>query len=125
MSSSESNENSGKRGVPDVSLDQQSLPDETSEREAVGFDNESLEKDAKRRSHTRREGSKDHAYRAGLSLLWLIVSVFFIGIAFWGYHLLTPVAMHFLNNEQIDRLENLVASAAVATLVSEYIRKLI
>ena len=124
MSSNESNENGSKRGVPDVPLDQIPTSDDASKMEAAGFDNASLEKDAKRRSHFRREGLKDHAYRAGLFLFWLIVSVFLFGLASWAYHLLTPVSIHFLDNEQIGRLENLVAGVAMATLVSEYRRKL-
>ena len=124
MSGNKSNENGSKRDVPDVPLDQIPSSDDASKMEAAGFDNASLEKDAKRRSHNRREGSKDHVYYAGLFLLWLIVVVVFLGITLWGYHLLTPASIHFLDNEQIDRLENLVASAAVATLVSEYLRKL-
>ena len=125
MAHGESNGELGKRGVPDVPLDEPLDSVLNSQTEAFEIRDENLKQDEKRRSHHRREGIKSHAHLAGLAILWLVVGVLMSMIFVWGYHLVTSDCIHFLSPQQFDELENIVTSAAVAALASEYMRRLL
>ena len=122
MEDIDSNQKSDGRSVPDVSLEKNPVVDKAP-REAANFKENSLEEDAKQRSHDRREGTRFHAYKAGILLLWLVAVALVCMIGVWLYHLLTPEKIHFLSNDQFNHLQTIVTSATVAALGSEFIRR--
>ncbi len=91
--------------------------------EAASYNNASLEKDAKEREHHRREGFRDHVHIAGKLVFWMIVTVATSMVALWGWHITTPMPLHFLEDHQLSEIKSLIFSGTVVTVASAFLKR--
>jgi len=57
--------------------------DELAKQEANAFSNGTLEDEARKKEHIRREGFRDHIHIAGKVIFWLIISIAIIIVLCW------------------------------------------
>jgi len=79
--------------------------------------------DAEQREHHRNQKFRDNFERIAILSLW---ATFLVALAIgvtWFYHLLTPEKYHFLNPEQISKLQNIVTGGILASIASGHIKK--
>lgn len=66
-----------------------------------------------------------HVHCASLIAFWFGFGVSMIGVGVWIFHLLTPLAWHFLAETQQRELQTLVITAIGSSLITDYGRRLL
>jgi len=92
-------------------------------KELEAVDEESYDREAKRKEHTRAERFKDTLHVGALSVLAVAAVVLVAGIFVWGWHFLAPAPLRWLTPEQIDDLHRMMSSALLAVFVREFSKK--
>jgi hypothetical protein len=77
----------------------------------AGFNYDDL---AKKNDHGRRERVRDHLLRAVLIIFWLLIALTVSAILIYGYHQFMPTGWHWLTERQIDKLQTIIFSGAIA-----------
>lgn len=99
--------------------------DESANREAAAFGQGNLEEEARRNEHNRRERLRFHIGWAAVWLFWMAV----IGVGgmalVWFYHLIAPMAWHWLSVEQVSKIQGMLFSGVVASVIPVYAKKYI
>ena len=113
------------RNVPDVPVNEREDADEQANRESDAFADEDYEKEAQKRQNRRREGVRGAVHWGAMTLIWLAIGIVAVMLLTWAYHFVTPECIHYLNPNQFDKLENVLFSAALAALVSDYAKKML
>jgi hypothetical protein len=99
------------------------LPDDKGAKEAVALANNTLEDESKRNDHKRREGIRDHAKWGAVTLFWIFVVLVIFSIFAFAFHLLMPVAWHWLSLDQQDKIKTILFSGALASVATGYSKK--
>jgi hypothetical protein len=91
--------------------------------EKEAFDEQRLILEAKQGDHFRRERLRNHFSHAAVLCIWCVASAMMMGFFIWVFHLVAPEAWQFLSAERISKLESIVTTGSVATLIAQYIKK--
>jgi hypothetical protein len=81
-----------------------------------------LEREAARSEHERSETLRDQIHYAAVGGFWCAATVCLFGFVVWALHLLGPEAWHFLSPERISKIESIVTTGSVITLIATYFR---
>ncbi|AJY65521.1 Uncharacterised protein [Burkholderia pseudomallei] len=87
---------------------------------AAGID---LEKDGARQEHKRHQTFRNHINVATIGLFWVICLGLLIGIATYAWHMVTPDALHYLTEKQLDKLQTVLGSAVLSSALTGYVNK--
>jgi hypothetical protein len=52
-----------------------------------------------------------------------VAAALVLGFLIWAFHLLAPEEWQFLSAQRISKLESIVTTGSVATLIANYIRQ--
>ena len=97
--------------------------DAKAEAEAMGRDD--LENQARQKHHLRKEKVKDTFAKAFVCGFWLLFGLTCVVIISWVCHSVLPHRCHWLDNEQLDQLAQImrIAFGAVGGSIVTYSRK--
>jgi hypothetical protein len=93
---------------------------------ASGLTIEDLKADAERQEHRRNQKFKDQFELIFTILIWLLFIGFVILGAIWFVHLISTPAfklVHWLSEEQIDKVEGILTSGIIAGLVADHFKR--
>ena len=113
------------RIVPEIPVDEREELDEQAGQESRAFADADYAKEAQAKEHQRKEGVKGAIHKGAMTLIWLAIGIIAVMLLTWAYHFVTPDCMHYLEAEQRDKLENVLFSAALASIVSGYVKKML
>lgn len=86
--------------------------------EAVAFEDGTLKKISNKNAHGRREKFRDIFFTVTCWSFY-VLSLYALAISFsWIFHLVVPECLHYLSDEQFDKVEHLVFTGATASLIS-------
>jgi hypothetical protein len=110
-----------------LALDESSPIGDSSLKEAKqltrGLSSEDLAKEAASREHHRTEAFKDHFENIAIVGLW-VIAILFLAVGFtWFWHLLTPASWHYLNTDQVSKLQNIVTGGILTTIAANHVKK--
>lgn len=88
-----------------------------------GLPEKELRKEAAKREHDRSERFRDHFENVAICSLWIIAFVLFAVGGTWFWHLLTPGGWHYLDTEQVTKLQNIVTGGIAVGIMSAHIKK--
>ncbi len=98
-------------------------PDALASGEAILYDQGTLEKEAHKNEHNRRENFRRHVGYIAVAFCWMLV-IGVTGLAItWFWHLITPESLHYLAEDKIDKIQGILFSALAARLVPDYAKK--
>ncbi len=98
-------------------------PDERALQEANSYAQGSLEEEAKKNEHNRRERLRYHMGCAAVVLFWMaVLGVTAMGIA-WFWHMVTPIPLHYLEEAQVNKIQGMLFSGVVASVIPVYAKK--
>lgn len=108
--------------IPSLSAN---LPNEdgSATKEAESLANETLEQEAKKNEHQRKEKFKQHFSWAALGVFWIVAVSLILILLFWVWHLITPMYLHFLTEIQVNKLQDILFSVIATKVIQEYFRK--
>jgi len=102
---------------------QETPPDSLSEKEDASVNRAKLDDNAYEGEHKRREVIRKHLHWGMVGLLWLgMVSIAALLLT-WVYHIVAPNSCHWLSVEQLNKAQNVLFSAILAAVVSDYAKK--
>lgn len=90
---------------------------------ASGRSTEDLQKEALHNEHARNEEFRDLFNRL---VKWGMVIAFLIAMLFslsWAWHLITPTSWHWLSEEEISHIQNIVTGGVLASLVGDHFKR--
>ena len=93
--------------------------------ESQALDRGDLQSEAQRNAHNRSETFKNNINNAMTILFWLAILVISIMFVSWAWHLLTPLELHYLKEAQIEKIETMLFSGALAGVVPVFAKKYI
>jgi hypothetical protein len=73
--------------------------------------------------HNRTERFRDHFERVSIIGLWVVAALMAFSVAFWFWHVLFPVSWHWLNAEQVSKLQTLVAGGVIASTATGHLKR--
>jgi hypothetical protein len=82
-----------------------------------------LEQDGLRQEHNRHQTFRNQVNRATLILFWVIVACMRLGVVVFAWHLVTPVAWHWLSDSARDKLQTLLAAALLTSALTGYVNR--
>jgi len=92
-------------------------------KEAEAFAADELDKVKARKNFERTERFQDHLISAVIFIFWAgVVALGATGLT-WFYHLLTPPCWHFLDSNQLDKVEAVLFSGMVSASLSGIAKK--
>lgn len=56
-------------------------------------------------------------------LIWFFVLVFVLSLSSWLAHYILPDCWHWLNAEQLSKIQSVIFSGAIGAVVSSYVQK--
>lgn len=132
-----SNQDDGNEGLPDVpgpTEDDAKIlepsPDaavDTGTKEAAlltrGKTEKELKKEAALKEHDRSQKFKDHFERIAIGLLWIAAASLLVIFMSWLWHMVTPSCLHYLDSEQLAKLQYLFTGGIVVGVVSGHLKK--
>lgn len=98
-------------GTQEAQLLSQGLPESEISRQAAASE------------HRRNEQFRDHFEKIAISGLYLAALVFLTVGLTWFYHLLMPESWHWLNADQVAKLQNLITGGILASIAGGHIKK--
>ena len=114
-------------GIPPAEEEALQSVDDRAEKEAQqlssGRTEAELKREAVEHEHDRTEKFRD--FFDGLVTIGIRVA-FWVAIAFgitWTWHLLTPPCLHWLSEEQLNHLQNIVTGGVLASLLSDHFKR--
>lgn len=69
------------------------------------------------------EDGKRHANVAILILFWFVIGCLALGISVYTWQLLTPRCWHFIDAEDFDKLQTILASALLSSALTGYAKQ--
>lgn len=111
--------------VPNIPIEESGAPDKIALQESARFSNEKFEAEARKLSHKRLEVLRKNLHQGAVVLIWIAMLALFSILVSWAWHLVTPEHLHYLGQNQINELKNILFSAALAAIVSDYAKKVI
>ncbi|MDE0308371.1 MAG: hypothetical protein OXI60_00860 [Acidiferrobacterales bacterium] len=110
------------KSLPDISeKDGGTYADASKER--LDFADESLERDARKLQHNRREGIRKWVHRVAVFLIILAGVILSLMLFTWAWHVMAP--WPYLSEDKYEELKNMLFSAAIAAFVSDYAKKML
>lgn len=88
-----------------------------------GADREVLTREAETNEHNRNERFRNHYETVAVFGLYGVFTLFVVVGLTWFWQLLTPDSWHYLNAEQVAKLQNIVTGGIVASLGIDHIKK--
>lgn len=98
---------------------------ELATKESISLNEGDLEKEAKRSEHKRRENFREQINKAAKIIFWIGVLGIIVLIFTEIWHLVTPTCWHYLEKDQLSKIETILFSGMIAAMVSEYTKKYI
>ena len=90
--------------------------DSQAEDEALALEEgRDLEAEAKRTSYERSEHLRDHVKMAVVLLFWLCFGLIVLSVCTWTWHFLVPSEWHWLDKDQLDKLQTILFTLAAAS----------
>jgi cell division septal protein FtsQ len=100
-------------------------PDERAVLESQALDLGNLEQEARRNAHERKEKFREHFSFAMQLIFWLAVFLI-VAMGFsWAWHMIAPSSWSYLNETQIQKIETILFSGALAGLIPRFAEKYI
>lgn len=56
-------------------------------------------------------------------LMWFFLAIFTSSVVSWIWHFLMPLSLHWLDDDQLSKIQSVIFSGAIAALVSTYMQK--
>lgn len=117
-----------KQKIPTLGLEKSLLQADNvskinSEFEAENFSEEKLDQEAKINEHVRTEGAKTTIHWGNIVLIVALYAMAVGSVGTLGWHLISPKTWHFLNDNQLAVLENLLFSALATSFAKEFLKK--
>jgi hypothetical protein len=91
---------------------------------ASGRSREELARDAERAEHNRTERFRDHFERIAIWSMYAIAAVFAIVAFTWVYNLVMPVSLHYVTDDQVGKLQNIVTGGIIGVLLAHMKRRI-
>lgn len=88
-----------------------------------GSSQDEFEKEAARGEHRRSEEFRNNFEKIAILFLWIISILLFLIIATWAWHLLAPIKCHWLDEDQLSKLQALLAGGVLTGVAVGHIRK--
>ena len=73
--------------------------------------------------HHRKETVRRQIHLATLLVFWVFVGVMLLLGAVWLYHLITPLARHFLSEEQLGTLQAVLLTAIGSSSITSHSKR--
>lgn len=73
--------------------------------------------------YKRNEHFRDHFERIAVCGLWLVAMLVLAAGATWFWHIMTPEGWHWLQADNVSRLQNILTGGVVATVASGHFKK--
>ena len=89
----------------------------------TGKSAEELAKEAAENEHGRTERFRDQFESMAICALWVAFSILIFMVITWAAHILLPGVFHWLSDEQLAKVQNLVTGGVVASLAAGHLRK--
>lgn len=89
----------------------------------AGKSYEELEQVALRKEHDRTEIFRDRFNHVVVFILYMVVLILTLLASTWVYHIIAPRDAHWLDEVQIDKVQNLLTGGIVAGLGIDFIKK--
>lgn len=86
-------------------------------------DGRDLEREAAESGHERSEYFKDFFKEAASYLIGLVIIFIVCIVMVWALHLLTPKAWHWLESDQIEKLQTIIFAFAAASGFQGFAKK--
>lgn len=88
-----------------------------------GKASEALERQAKENEHRRNEQFRDHFERLAILCLYLgALLIAVVGLT-WVWHILLPQGLHWLNADQVGKVQSLLLGGILTSVVTGHIKK--
>ena len=82
-----------------------------------------LARETEERDHDRKQQVRDLAHFAIKAGIIVVSVLLVVGLFSWGWHLLMPNGWHWLEKDQLIKIQETMSGALIAVLVSDYARK--
>lgn len=103
---------------PEQNPKPESLDKHSAQQEAIAFQDESLEEQSQKAQHKRREVFRDLFLRAACIGFWAAFGGALVLFLYWIIHLMLPLCWHWATPEQLDKIQTLLFTGAMATVVT-------
>lgn len=103
---------------PDQNPKPENLDKQSAQQEAIAIQNESLEEQSEKAQHKRRERFRDSFLKAACVGFWVAFSGAMVLFLYWLIHLMLPVCWHLATPAQLDKIQTLLFTGAMATVVT-------
>lgn len=90
---------------------------------ATGKSIPELERAARARDHERSENFKDHFEAITVGGLYLMACGVFSFAVAWGWHVLSPENLHWLNGDQLIKIQNIFTGGVLAGMIADQFRR--
>lgn len=82
-----------------------------------------IEEEAAENDHRRAEKFRDHFERIAIGAMYSIAGALFLVGAVWLWHLVAPSCWHFLTDEHLEKLQNVVTGGVLASVAAGHLKK--
>lgn len=97
--------------------------DRLAKQEEEAFDiEEDLKRKTKQSRHRREEELKDWTHKSLRYVFYIFAALLMFGLLTWGWHLLAPYHLHWLTEEQLHKMQELMSGGLLAIVVRDYIQ---
>lgn len=84
---------------------------------------EDLASDGKVQEHRRHQTFRNHVNKAAIGIFWGLAISLYVGIAAFSWHLVAPEALHFLSENQLEKLQTVLGSAILSSALTGYVNR--
>ena len=88
-----------------------------------GLSAEEIAKKTAEAEHDRNENFRNHFEKIAVAALWLFAVSFFLLVLTWLAHIVLPLKCHWLQPDQISKVQNLVTGGVVASVAIGHLRR--
>lgn len=96
--------------------------DKQAESEALAVAQGTLERDADKNQHHRREKTRDHIGKAAVIGVWLAFLILALGACVWAWHMLAPEGWRYLTSEDIAKVQSLLSNIIIGAVLGFLVR---
>jgi hypothetical protein len=108
--------------IPAETIPPEPLEDDEASAEALAYASGTLQKEAERAQHGRRERTRDHIGRATIIGVWVAFLVLVLGALIWSWHLLAPIHWRYLEVSEIAAIQALLSNVIIGAVLGFLVR---
>lgn len=88
-----------------------------------GLSLEEIQRKSEENEHHRSEKFRDNFEKVAIIFLWVLGSILVLVFVTWFYHILAPTRYHWLNTDQLDKLQSIATGGILASIATGHIRR--